>query len=68
MNRHNFKFTISDDTIRTMNRKQYKATTHYLRWLARYVQQKIDWDKFEKRLSDALALGRHEVFCGDLLL
>lgn len=67
MNRH-FTFQLKDEVVRGMNREQYKAVMHYLRWLARYIHQSIDWDKYNQRLTDALSLGRHEVFVGDLLL
>ena len=67
MNRR-FTFRLKDEVVRGMTREQYKAASHYLRWLARYIHQKIDWGKFEKRLNDTIILGRHEVFCGDLLL
>ena len=62
-----FKYVLLESILRTMNHKQYKETMHYLRWLARYVHQKIDWDKYGERLEDALVHGRHNVFCGDLL-
>lgn len=63
-----FSFKLKDEVVRGMNREQYKSAMHYLRWLAHYVHQSIDWDKYNQRMADALVFGRHEVFVGDLLL
>lgn len=62
-----FKYVLPDSILRTMNREQYKSVMHWLRWVARYVHRNIDWDKYNQRLIDALVVGRHEVFCGDIL-
>ncbi len=66
MNRH-FTFRLKDDVIRGMNREQYKSASHWARYAAWIVSQRINWDKFHKHLADCLVYGRSEIAYEDLL-
>ena len=67
MDRH-FSFKLKDDVVRGMNREQYKAASHQVRWWAWKVSQMINWDKFHKHISDSLIYGRSEILYEDLLI
>ena len=67
MNRH-FTFKLKDDVVRGMTRKQYKAASHWVRWLAWYLDGKMNWDAIRKHITDAMIYGRSEYFAKDLLL
>ena len=49
-----FKFVLPDDILRKMNKQEYKATMHWLRFCRREVEKKIDWDKFDRVVMDKL--------------
>ena len=51
-----------------MNRKQYKNARHYLRWLARYINGKINWEAVDTAYIDMITNGRNEISFEDLLL
>ena len=67
MNRH-FSFKLKDEVVRSMNREQYEAARHYVRWAARYTDFAINWDKFRERICDIIVYGRSEISFEDLLL
>lgn len=68
MNRRNFDFELPTETLRKMNREQYKATMHWLRYAAWTVHKSIDWDTFNKHLEDVLLFGGSSIRCEDLLI
>ena len=52
-----FQFQLQDDIIRNMNRKQYKATSHWLRSAARLVEAGIDWNIVREHVTDMMLYG-----------
>ncbi len=62
-----FRLQLSDDIVRGMNRQQYKTASHYARWLARYIDGKINWDAVSKIFADTAIYGRAEYYYEDLI-
>ena len=52
-----FQFQLRDEVIRNMNRKQYKATSHWLRSAARLVEAGIDWSIVREYVTDTMLYG-----------
>ena len=57
-----FKFVLSDDVLRKLNKQEYKATMHWLRVCRREVDKQIDWDKVDRALIDMLIYGGYILF------
>ena len=57
MKRRRFKLTLPDDTVRKMNRKQYRAASSYLRLLTRLITKHKSYDKLYQRASDVMVHG-----------
>lgn len=56
MNRH-FSFKLKDEVIRGMNRQQYYSAKHLVRWWAWKVDKMINWDKFQKHITNVMLYG-----------
>ena len=54
-----FQFQLRDDFIRPMNRSQYKEVSHWLRSVARSVEDMINWNDIHRRVMN-MALGQSE--------
>lgn len=67
MSRH-FTLGLRDEVARKMNREQYKNARHYLRWLARYIDRKINWEVVDTAYLDMITNGRNEISFEDLLI
>ena len=67
MNRH-FRFVLKDEFIRGMNRNQYKAASHWVRWTARFIDSRIVWDRVQDHFRDVMLYGRVEFHYEDMLL
>ena len=67
MNRH-FAFKLKDEFIRGMTREQYKAASHIVRWWAWKIGQMINWDKFNKHISDSLLYGQSIIRYEDMFI
>lgn len=62
-----FKYVLPDSILRTMSRKQYKATMHWLRFAAWRVSNAINWEQYHKRVRDTMLFGSDVIFCEDEL-
>jgi len=67
MNRRSFEFTLPIETIRKMNREQYKSAMHLLRLAARIIHNRINWDAFRNRISDVMLYGQSEIRFEDMI-
>lgn len=67
MNRH-FSFKLKNEFVQGMTREQYKFASHMVRWWGWRLDQMINWDKFNKYISDSLVYGRSVICYEDLLL
>lgn len=57
-----FSLHLPDAFIRSLNRRQYKDVSHYLRSCARLVDAGIDWDVVSQKSTD-LAINGYSVTC-----
>ena len=62
-----FKFKIKDRIICNMNRKQYKAISHFLRYAAWTVENLIDWEAAGWDVSNHIAYNYSSVDINDLI-
>ena len=58
---------IQDDIVRSMNRKQYKESSRFMRILTRAVEAAIDWDKLQNKFCDLMLYGRAQWNVNDML-
>ncbi len=55
------------ERIRKMNRQEYKAADQFLRFSARCLEAKMDWDKLHKYFMDSLLYGHSKICSEDLI-
>jgi len=67
MSKH-FTFKLKDEFVRGMTRQQYKAVTHWARWLAWNIDRKMNWDAIKRHIEDLAIYGRSEYCYEDLVL
>ncbi len=67
MMEHHFRLHLSDETMRGMNRQQYKAASHYIRCICRLVDAGINWEVFYKHISDTMLFGNSLIHIKDLI-
>ena len=61
------RLQFKDESVRGMNRKQYKSASHYVRSVARLLEAGINWDLFDKRFIDLAVYGRSHIRIEDLI-
>ncbi len=54
---HVFRYTLPDPFLRTLDRRQYKEVSRYLRVLRNQVEAEIDFGKVGDLFSDVVLYG-----------
>ena len=63
-----FHLKLKDEVVRGMTRKQYYASSHYVRYVAWLTDARINWDKFYEHFQDMVMFGYSKMNYRDMLL